>query len=240
MLGTRIIGVSALSESLAPARAAMAEAWPEASFHNLLDEALVADLASFGGPAPHIAERFLRLAQYAVEGHGDGGATRGLLFTCSAFGPAIQAVKDRLPIPVVAPNEGAFDEALAICGQGGDGARVGLLVTFAGSVEPLAAELARQAADRDEACPEIVTAVAAGALQALQRGCAQAHDRIIAEAAAAMPPTDVLILGQFSMARAAPLVAGRRAEPVLTTPHAAVRRLRRLVEDARRSPAEGA
>src|SRR5437879_132072 len=59
----RIIGVSALAESLGPARAAMGEVWPEAAFHNLLDEALVADLASFGGLAPHIGERFLSLAQ---------------------------------------------------------------------------------------------------------------------------------------------------------------------------------
>jgi hypothetical protein len=34
------------------------------------------------------------------------------------------------------------------------------------------------------------------------------------------------------MARAMPLVAASRAEPVLTTPHAAVRKLRRLIGGA--------
>jgi len=40
----------------------------------------------------------------------------------------------------------------------------------------------------------------------------------------------VIVVGQFSMARAAPLVRAIRSEPVLTTPQMAVRKLRRLVE----------
>ena len=79
--------------------------------------------------------------------------------------------------------------------------------------------------------PTISIATAQGALTALQHGDAEAHDRLIAEAAKPMPKADVTIIGQFSMARAAPLLAASRPEPVLTTPNAAVRRLRRLVEE---------
>jgi hypothetical protein len=58
-----------------------------------------------------------------------------------------------------------------------------------------------------------------------------------AEAASALPPVDVIVIGQFSMARAAPLVRARlaedgRSEPVLTTPHMAAAKLRRMVEQA--------
>jgi hypothetical protein len=51
-------------------------------------------------------ERFQRLAQYAV----DTGA-QGILFTCSAFGPCIEAVARRhAGIPVLKPNEAMVEE----------------------------------------------------------------------------------------------------------------------------------
>ena len=225
----RITLISALAESPGPAAAAVRELWPNAQFNNLLDDSLARDLAALGEITPSIYDRFLSLGRYAAAAHG-GEPTRGILFTCSAFGPAIDRVKADLSIPVLAPNEGAFDEALDLCREQPSGGRIGLLLTFAGSVKPLSDEMAAIARSRGQGCPSVISAVADGALPALQRGDTELHDRLITEAAAAMPPIDVLILGQFSMARAAPLVVAVRSEPVLTTPHAAVRKLKRLVE----------
>lgn len=208
----------------------MRAVWPEARVSHLLDVSLAGDLAALGRITPSIIDRFLTLGRYAA-GVSDGrGATASLMFTCSAFGPAIDRVKADLSIPVVAPNEGAFEEALALARTAGSAGRIGLLLTFAGSRAPLTAELNAVADAIRQPRPEMVSTVADGALAALQAGDGAAHDRLIAETAAAMPPVDALILGQFSMARAAPLVAGCRAEPVLTTPHSAARKLRALVE----------
>lgn len=203
--------------------------WPSARMHHLLDDSLAADLAALGEITPAITARFLTLARYAAF---PGGVKRadGILFTCSAFGPCIDAVKAELPIPVVAPNEGAFESALDICRRPGSARRIGLLLTFQGSVAPLAAEMRTMAANRGDAEPEIICRVSEGALAALQAGDEMAHDRLIAAAAAAMPELDVLVLGQFSMARALPQVAANRSCTVLTTPHEAVRKLQRLVE----------
>jgi hypothetical protein len=224
----RIALISALAQSPGPAAAAMAAEWPAALPHNLLDDSLAADLAAAGAITPAITARFLTLGRYAAFPGGAKGA-EGILFTCSAFGPCIDAVKADLPIPVVSPNEGAFEVALDICRTPGSARRIGLLLTFQGSVAPLSAEMLALAAGRGDAAPEIICAVAEGALAALQAGDGAGHDRLIAAAAAAMPGLDVLVLGQFSMARAAKLVAASRTEPVLTTPHEAVRKLRRLV-----------
>lgn len=231
--GPRIALISALAQSPGPAAAAMAAEWPTARPHNLLDDSLASDLAADGAITPAMMARFLALGRYAAFPGGAKGAD-GILFTCSAFAPCIDAVKADLPIPVVTPNEGAFEAALDICRQPGSTppgskGRIGLLLTFQGSVAPLSAELLAIAAARGDAAPKIICAVAEGALAALQAGNAAGHDQLIAAAAAAMPELDVLVLGQFSMARAAPLVAAARAAPVLTTPHEAVRKLRRLV-----------
>lgn len=249
MTHPRIVLISALAQSPGPAMAAMGEEWPEASHHNLIDDSLASDLAALGGITPAIVERFVTLGRYAA-GVSDGRQTpAGVMFTCSAFRPAIDRVKADLAIPVISPNEGAFEEALDLCaapspackaaggGASGSGSgatfgsgRVALLLSFAGSLAPLTDELAAIAAQRGQPVPEIIGVVAEGALPALQAGDGAAHDRLIVAAAATLPPVDVIVIGQFSMARAAPLVAQIRPEPVLTTPHAAVRKLRRLVE----------
>lgn len=213
----------------------MRDVWPAARVCGLLDDSLASDFAAIGQLVPAIMQRFLILGRYAAAAHDGERRTAGIMFTCSAFGPAIDRVKSDLSIPVIAPNEGAFEEALDYCRLRSGGGRVGLLLTFAGSLAPLSAELRRIAVARGQAVPEIVSQVADGALSDLQNGRAAQHDRRIAEAAAQLPAVDVVILGQFSMARAAPLVAARRTEPVLTTPHAAARRLKMLVEQAESS-----
>ena len=227
----RIAMISALAQSPGPAMAAMDEVWPDARYHNLIDDSLAADFAALGAITPAIHERFLALGRYAAAVSDGVKSPDGILFTCSAFRPAIDRVKADLAIPVVSPNEGAFDEALDICATAPGGGRIAVLLTFAGSLAPLTGEIAAIAQARGQAVPEIVGAVAEGALEALQAGDAQTHDRLAGEAAGTIPPVDVVVIGQFSMARALPLVAARRAEPVLTTPHAAVRKLRRLVEE---------
>ena len=229
----RIMMISALAQSPGPALAAMREEWPEASVHNLIDDSLASDFAAIGEISPAIHERFLTLGRYAAGANDGQVPTAGILFTCSAFRPAIERVKADLSIPVVTPNEGAFDEALALCKGKEGGGRVGLLLTFQGSVAPLEGEIHAMADAIGQARPVIVPAVATGALEALQAGDADGHDRLSTAAAEAMPPVDVIVVGQFSMARAAPWVREIRSEPVLTTPQMAVRKLRRLVETGR-------
>lgn len=205
---SRIFLIHALRDSVEPARAAMARGWPEAEIANLLDDSLSADLAKAGKLDAAMIARFVRLGRYARDERADG-----ILFTCSAFGAAIEAVARELPIPVLKPNESAFRAALA------HGKRIGLLVTFAGSLAPLTEELQAMAGPGLELHARIVP----GALASLQTGDGDAHDRKIAEAASHLPPVDALVLGQFSMARAARILQTRT---VYTTPDAAVDELK--------------
>jgi len=209
---TRIALIHALSHSVAPINEAFARDWPEAVRMNLLDDSLSADLAREGkGLDAAMHERFQRLAQYAV----DTGA-RGILFTCSAFGPCIEAVARRhAGIAVLKPNEAMIDEVTQ--GQG----RLGLIATFAPTLASMPPEFAQGTA--------LELALAEGALDALNAGDTQRHDALIAAQAAALRERGCtrLALAQFSMARARAACEAASGLPVLTTVDSAVRALRR-------------
>lgn len=218
----RVALIHALRDSLVPIWDAFDADWPDANTFNVLDDSLSADLAQEGALTQAIIDRFLTLGRYASQtGVGDD-TTKAILFTCSAFGTAIEAVKADLDIPVLTPNEAAFDQALAI------GARIGLVVSFLPSQAALTDEL-QAAADAQGRSLQLTSVVAEGALAALQEGDSETHDALIAKAAATLRQVDCIVLGQFSMARAAEVVQGKTETPVITTPTAAVSRLRDLL-----------
>lgn len=207
----RIAIIHALRHSPPPIEAAFAAAWPEARLMNLLDDSLSADLAREGRLTHAMTERFLTLARYAA-----GTGARGILFSCSAFGPCIEAsARDLAPLPVLKPNEAAIEEAVRI------GRRIGLLATFPGTLASMPPEFPPGV--------EVVPCLAPGALAALDAGEVEAHDRLAAEAAVALRDCDVVLLGQFSLARAAAQVAAATGRPVVTTPDSAVAKLKRLL-----------
>ncbi|WP_048862350.1 arylsulfatase, partial [Acidisphaera rubrifaciens] len=131
----RIALIHALRNSVAPAGEAFARLWPEARIANLLDDSLSADLAAEGRLTPAMERRFLTLARYAVDCGADG-----ILFTCSAFGPCIEACAAALsPLPVLKPNEAMIEAAVE---QAGPRGRIGLLATFAPTLDSMPPEFA--------------------------------------------------------------------------------------------------
>jgi len=208
---TRIALIHALSHSVAPVNAAFERDWPEAVRMNLLDDSLSADLARGGrGLDAAMHERFQRLAQYAV----DTGA-EGILFTCSAFGPCIEAVARRhAGIPVLKPNEAMVAEAAQEQGK------LGLIATFPATLVSMPPEFPSGIA--------LEPALAEGALDALNAGDTERHDALIAAQAAALQERGCtrIALAQFSMARARAACEQASGLPVLTTVDSAVRALR--------------
>lgn len=207
----RIALIHALKHSIAPIEAAFATAWPEARLMNLLDDSLSADLARDGKLNNAMTERFLALGDYAVATGADA-----ILFTCSAFGPCIEAVAQaHAPTPVLKPNEAMIERAVTM------GKKIGLLSTFPPTLVSMPPEF--------PASVQIVPRLAEGALAALDRGDRATHDRLIVEASKDLRDCDVIALAQFSIASTALLVAEATGRPVVTTPDSAVEKLMRLL-----------
>ena len=207
----RIALIHAVRVAMQPVEDAFLRHWPEAERINLLDDALSVDRDQAGALTAELSGRISALANYAVS----AGAS-GILYTCSAFGAAIEAVKERLRMPVLKPNEAMLAEAATL------GRRLGLLATFPSSIESMAKELKQLAPHI-----ELETACVPQALAALQAGDAAQHDALLAAVAPKLSGCDALMLAQFSTARARDAVARMVRCPVLTSPDSAVLAMRK-------------
>lgn len=215
---SHIFLIHATPLAIAPVTDAFKRLWPEAHLVNLLDDSLSKDLAVAGDLTEALKQRLLSLAQYAETAGADA-----ILFTCSAFGAAIDACQHALTIPVLKPNEAMIDQALD------SASRIALLATFGPAIDSMLDEFNAAALAADITL-QITTHLVPGAFQALQEHDIERHDREIASVAKTIEGCEVICLAQFSMAGAAGRVQSESGLAVLTTPDSAVVRLRELLE----------
>jgi Asp/Glu/hydantoin racemase len=213
----RIVLVHAVRVAMQPIEDAFRVGWPDAERVNLLDDSLSVDRAAAHELQPAMFARFRALTDYA-----EAIGAAGLLFTCSAFGPAIDAARASRPFPVLKPNEAMFADALA------GGARIGMLATFEPSIAPMEGEF-RGMAERLRPGATIRSLFVPDAMDALNAGDGERHDRLVAARAPELADYDAVLLAQFSMARAAPGVATTVQCPVLTSPQSAVEKLKAAI-----------
>jgi len=215
---TRIALIHATPAAVDPINAAFARDWPEPDLVNLLDDSLSRDRALTPELTDAIYGRFDALGAYSMTIGADG-----ILFTCSAFGPAIERVARAVPVPVLKPNEAMFAEALAI------GGKIGMLATFEPSIPSMAAEFEADAAQAG-AKVTLESVFVPGAMAALLAGKRDHHDALVAQAAGALAHCNAIMLAQFSMAPAAARLSERLPSmPVLTSPGAAVAAMKKQI-----------
>jgi Asp/Glu/hydantoin racemase len=217
----RIALIHATPAAVGPIKDAFAEAWPEPDLVSLLDDSLSRDRALTPELTDGIFRRFDALGHYALS-----CGAEAILFTCSAFGPAIERVAQSVSIPVLKPNEAMFAEAIAA------GGRIGMLATFEPSIASMADEFEEQAT-RAGAPATLKSVFVPRAMAALQAGRREEHDALVVDSAAKLTGCDAIMLAQFSMAPAAARLRGQTRIPVLTSPASAVAALKRKLASAK-------
>ena len=217
-MSAQITLIHAVQVAIPPVLEAFREGWPEAEVTNLLDDGLTVALKREGRLTVPIVQRIRDLATYAARAGADG-----ILFTCSAFTPAMDVARKDVTIPLLKPDEAMFAAAIEA------GRRIGVVATFPGTIPVAEPQILAMAAARGLDV-EIVSTVAPEAFKAMNEGDTATHDRLVVDAAVALAPrVDVICLAQFSMARARPAIERQVSIPVLTSPAAAVQRLRALL-----------
>lgn len=213
----RIGLVHATAIAIDPIKAAFASGWPDVELMHLFDDRLSPDRAVVADLTPDLVRRIDALGTYARSAGADA-----ILYTCSAFGSAIEKTAERLDVPVLKPNEAMFEAAIE---AGPDAA---LVVTFepalAGMVEEFEDEVKRRGATA-----RLHAVVARGAIEAINAGDAERHNTLVAETVKGVTGVDSIMLAHFSTSRAREACGAVTDIPVLTSPGAAVAKLRRVL-----------
>lgn len=118
-----------------------------------------------------------------------------IVVTCSTLSPWLHEAKAGCTCPVVAIDERMVHKALEMACRG----RITVLATQHSAEKALCQSL-RQAGARAGKSLEIATIVRTDAMDALKRGDAAQHDAILLEMARQVPPCDVVLVAQASMA----------------------------------------
>jgi len=205
-----------------PISKAFAQHWPQADAMHLLDNTLSQDLAKAGSLTSGMVQRFEDLALYAQR-----QGTEGILFTCSAFGPAIEAAQRATGLPTLKPNEAMFEDALAGA-QLGKPWRVGMVATFAATIPALTQEFEALVQSRGLKV-SVHSQLASGAMEDLAQGQSDVHHRKVVQALKLLPEVDVIMLAQFSMSGALSHAQAASACTVLSSPDCAALMMKRLM-----------
>jgi hypothetical protein len=229
MSAPRIALIHATPLAIEPVNTSFKKLWPEASLQNIMDDSLSRDHASGGHLTAAMVERFIDLAQYAKR-----SGCEGILFTCSAFGEAIEAAAAAVAMPTLKPNEAMFEDALrmAMATNQNEAAvlNIGLVATFEASIVSMSEEF-NALTVRLERQVKLHSLFVPHAMDTLAQGHPNEHHKLIAEGVQTMPACDVIMLAQFSMAAAQTLAQSQTAATVLTSPDCAVLALQKRMKN---------
>jgi Asp/Glu/hydantoin racemase len=221
--GPLVAVINATPASVLPAKAALAQGFPEASVWNLLDDRLISDADAAGGLTPALSGRMLSLIEYVI-----GGGADAVLLSCSMYGPVLDAARRDHDLPMLSSDEALFDEVA----RRSLGA-VLLLGPLPPAVEDSVNRL-RHVLTSSASETRIIGQVAKGAIEATARGDINELVGILQRAASSsVDDVDAVVLGNFSLAPARAALESELSIPVLSAPELAAARLRRSLQVTR-------
>ncbi|MBM6402149.1 aspartate/glutamate racemase family protein [Phycicoccus sonneratiae] len=216
--------INATAASVAPARAALAEGFPEATVWSLMDDRLIIDAEAAGGLTPGLSARMASLIDYAVNGGADA-----VLLSCTMYGPVVQQERLASTLPMLSADEELFDEV----SRRGYGS-VLLLGPLPPAVQDSVTRLRTVLDDSPaSAATTVVGEVAPGAHALVVSGDLPGLERLLIETATPhLEEVDAVVLGNFSLAPARSGVERALGKPVLSAPLLAATALRARVVGA--------
>lgn len=214
-----LVLIHTVSPLVAVFNALCAEIVPDARLLHILDEPLLERIRGRGGLLPEDAAR---LDQHVAAAESVGACA--VLVTCSAVSPAVDDLQPRA-FPIFKIDSAMVAEAVRL------GSTIGVLATNPTTLQPTQS-LLQAAAGAAGKNIQVELRLVEGALQALMRADAPAHDRLVLDALSELAPrADVVVLAQASMARVLDgLPPGRAALPVLSSPHLALAQVKQYLD----------
>jgi Asp/Glu/hydantoin racemase len=185
---------------------------PDVEVFNIVDESLLKNTIAEQKLTP---TTYRRLAGYLESAEAAGADA--ILVTCSSIGPAVDAARPLVNVPVLRIDQAMADEAVRM------GTRIGVIATLSTTLAPTAALIQASATAQGKAI-ELVTHLCTGAFDAVISGDTATHDRLVtAGLKEMMDKVDLIVLAQATMARVVDtLPAAEKRVPILSSPRLGV------------------
>lgn len=196
------------------------ETMPDVELFNIADDSLIQNTIAANELTPLTSRR---LAGY-IQSAEDAGADV-VMVTCSSVGPAVEAARPFVGVPVLRVDEPMADEAVRM------GSRIGVIATLPTTLEPTRALIEARAAAQGREI-QTVAHLCSGAFEAVSAGDTETHDRIVREGLLAlMDQVDVIVLAQASMARVVDTLSeAEKRVPILSSPRLGVAAAKKAIE----------
>ncbi len=202
-----------------------AEIMPEVRLINILDDSLLPDVMATMSISNDVTRR---LCLYVMAAEAAGADA--VLSLCSSMGPAIDAARKLVNIPVIKIDDAHTEKAVR------EGRRIGVMATAGTTLGPTVDLLKEKAAILKKDV-EIQASLAGSAFEALMKGDKERHDALVLEAARKLAPSvDLLLFAQASMTRLAPAVQEATGLAVLTSPRLAIEYTKRVLDGRQSLP----
>ena len=218
-MGKRLAYLHTVAGLTATFKALSDELLPGIDLFHIVDESLLQNTIRANQLTPQTMRRLLRLVISAEEAGADV-----VMVTCSSVGPAVEASRPFVSIPVLRVDEPMAELAVE------SGTTIGVAATLPTTLKPTADLISNVAARRGKSI-QLVSKLCEGAFQAVVSGDTARHDQLVSAGLQELAPqVDVIVLAQASMARVVEtLPAETRRVPILSSPRLAVERLAQLI-----------
>lgn len=188
------------------------EVMPDVKVFNIVDESLINNTIAANQLTASTSRRLAHYLESAEEAGADA-----IMVTCSSIGPAVEAARPFVNIPVLRVDEPMAAQAVQI------GKKIGVIATLSTTLNPTV-NLIKAQAEKAGREIEIVEHLCEGAFQAVVAGDTGTHDKAVTVGLKKlMDQVDVIVLAQASMARVADaLPEAEKKVPILASPRLGV------------------
>lgn len=218
-MGKRLAYIHTVAGLVATFKALSDELLPGVDLFHIVDESLLQNTIRTNQLTSQMMRRLLRLVISAEE-----AGAEIVMVTCSSVGPAVEASRPFVQIPVLRVDEPMAELAVQ------SGTTIGVAATLPTTLKPTA-DLISNVAARQGKSVQVLSKLCEGAFQAVVSGDTARHDQLVSSGLQELAPqVEVIVLAQASMARVVEnLPPETRRIPILSSPRLAVQRLAQLI-----------
>ena len=217
MKSIAIIQTSAVSS--AELKALCDEIIPDVKVYQIIDDSLISEVNSNGGPTEQVKYRMFNYYQ-----HAQSLGVDLILNQCSSVGEVADMIRPFISVPIVKIDEAMARKAVSM------GKKIAMIATVPTTEGPSSRLILHEAEKINKEIELDIHVVKDAMMILIEKGDKETHNKmVIGEVEKAAEDNDVIVLAQGSMTVLLPEL-GHIKKPVLTSPRLAVEYVKEILE----------